>query len=106
VVKGQHNFQTQEQDVKDLRNAVQNIEIKIFDYTQLNLDRYINNKMFFTKKDSSYHLLSYDKQLIGEYYNQMLEFHVLAVSHEKRFIEIKIKAMKLLESIRSEYGFE
>jgi|HubBroStandDraft_3_1064219.scaffolds.fasta_scaffold165918_1 hypothetical protein len=96
----------QEQDVKDFRNASQNLEIKIFDYTELNLDRYIDNKMFFTKKDSTYHLLSYDKRLIGEYYNQMLVFHVLAIIHEDLFKEIKIKATNLLESIHNEYGSE
>jgi hypothetical protein len=85
----------QEQDVKELMITSKDIESKIADYAQINFLHF--------NKDSSYHLLNDNKQLIGEYYNKLLTFKKLANNHGYLFKQIKVKAQNLMHSIQSKY---
>jgi hypothetical protein len=95
---------TQEQDVKDLMNASKDIDSKIFDFSQLASHHYTNTDTSFLKGNKKhYYLLSYDKQLIGEYFNKLLSFRLLAYRHEQLFEENRQKAIALLQNIQKEY---
>jgi hypothetical protein len=95
---------TQEQDVKDLMNAAKNIESKIFDFSQLASHHYTSMDTSFLKGNrKNYYLLSYDKQLIGEYFNKLLSFRFLAYTHARLFSENKQEAIALLKNIQKEY---
>jgi hypothetical protein len=95
---------TQEQDVKDLMSAAKNIETKVFDFSQLATHHHSAiDTSFLRGNKKTYWLLSYDKELIGEYFNKLLSFRFLANRHEQLFEESKEEATALLKSIQKEY---
>jgi hypothetical protein len=98
----------QEQDVKDYMNSSKNIESKIFDYSQLHLDPHhsLTDSSIFARRNETHHLLSNNKELIGEYFNKLLIFHVLANIHGSLFKEMKLKATDLLTEIQKEYDLK
>ena len=94
----------QEQDVKELMVTAKNTDSKIFDFSQLASHHYGPADTSFLKGNKKpYYLLSYDKQLIGEYFNKLLSFRLLAYRHEQLFEESKQEAIALLENIQKEY---
>ena len=95
---------TQEQDVKELMIAAKNMDSKIFDFSQLSSHHFVAaDTSFLRGNQKNYYLLSYDKQLIGEYFNKLLSFRFLAYRHELLFEERKREASVLLENIQKEY---
>ncbi|HLX91503.1 MAG TPA: hypothetical protein VKR32_07465 [Puia sp.] len=94
----------QEQDVKELMISSKNVESKIFDFSQFMWTAPRTTGLLFINSDQKpHHLLSYDKQLIGEYFNKLLSFRFLAYSHVKRFEKTKEESTKLLTIIQREY---
>jgi hypothetical protein len=95
---------TQEQDVKDLMIAAKDMDSKIFDFSQLGSHHFTNTDTSFLRGNKkNYHLLSYDKLLIGEYFNKLLSFRLLAYRHEQLFEENRRQAIALLQNIQKEY---
>ena len=95
---------TQKQDVKELMIAAKDIDSKIFDFSQLMSHHYTSIDTSFLKGNKkNYYLLSYGKQLIGEYFNKLLSFRFLAYVHEKMFEENMQKAIVLFQNIQKEY---
>ncbi|MES2332092.1 MAG: hypothetical protein V4539_20960 [Bacteroidota bacterium] len=97
---------TQEQDVKTFEVIFKNAESKIFDFSLLNDKWAYNKSLKYSYEPHNLNLLSYDKQTIAEYFNNLWTFQALAKVHEKLFENNKLIATELLSQIQNKYHLE